>query len=154
MMDLINTGEIAKDINIKRVRINPTSKLFIQLLGIKKFNKFYIENYNKCCNDFINSFIEQFNIKFEVLNEDLNKIPQAGSFITISNHPFAGIDGMLLLKIISEKRPDFKLIADQLLQKISPLHDKIFPFNPFRKSKSQTSNFSAYKFLISYLAGR
>jgi len=150
-MDLINTKEFLNAINLKRLRIDPASKLLIQLFRIKRINKFYLDNFNKNSTDFINSLIESLELKYEISEEDLNRIPKAGSFITVSNHPFAGIDGILLLKIISEVRPDYKILADFLLQRISPLHDKIFPFNPFESQKNDTSNFSAYKFLINNL---
>jgi putative hemolysin len=41
--------------------------------------------------------------------EDLKRLPKEGAYITISNHPLGGIDGVLLLKLMLEREPISKL---------------------------------------------
>ena len=65
--------------------------------------------------------MDEFQITFEIPKEDLKRIPKEGSFITISNHPLGGVDGILLLKLLIEHRPDFKIIANFLLHQDSTI---------------------------------
>lgn len=45
------------------------------------------------------------------------KHPKNGAFIAIANHPYGGIEGLILLKIMFLTRPDSKLMANFLLKK-------------------------------------
>jgi 1-acyl-sn-glycerol-3-phosphate acyltransferase len=49
------------------------------------------------------------NLKFR---RKTSNVPKDGAYITISNHPLGGIDGVLLLKLMLEKA--FKIIANFL----------------------------------------
>ncbi|MCK7538948.1 MAG: hypothetical protein MZV63_52455 [Marinilabiliales bacterium] len=49
---------------------------------------------------FINSILEHLDIKYEVPDNDLANLPITAPFITVSNHPFGGIDALILLKIL------------------------------------------------------
>ena len=59
--------------------------------------------------DFFTALLDDLQIKFEIPEDDLKRIPKDGAFITVSNHPLGGIDGILLLKLLIEKRPDYKI---------------------------------------------
>ena len=55
------------------------------------------------CNDpeqVIDSLIEALGVTVEINEEDLEKIPKEGAFITVSNHPFGGLDGIILIKLL------------------------------------------------------
>jgi putative hemolysin len=58
---------------------------------------------------------------------------------------------MLLFKIIYEKRKDFKIMANFLLQNIEPLKNIIIPINTFETSKNSKSPFSGIKEAIKYI---
>ncbi len=99
------------------------TRLVMHLMKMKKVNKLYTELASESGMGFINKLLETLDIRFELDPADLSKIPEKGAFITVSNHPFGGLDGMLLIKILSEKRPDVKILASSLLKKITPLND-------------------------------
>ena len=49
--------------------------------------------------------------------EVLEHLPQ-GAFITVSNHPFGALDGVMMIHIIGQHRPDYKFMVNMLLSKI------------------------------------
>ena len=59
----------------------------------------------------------------------------------MSNHPFRGIDSMLLFRLIHQTRPDFKLMASHLLQSIDPLKNIIIPVNTYESNKNARSSY-------------
>lgn len=64
---------------------------------------------------------EQFNIKLRIDNEHiLDNLPD-GAFITVSNHPFGALDGIMLIHLIGSRRPKFKVMVNMILNKITAM---------------------------------
>jgi len=152
-MGLVNAKEVAKAINVDKYGFLGTFMgwSFMKLLNITTLNKIYDRNKHLENLEFINALINEFEIKFEVPEEDLKRIPKTGAFITISNHPLGGIDGILLLKLLLEHRPDFKIIANFLLHRIEPLKPYVMPVNPFETRKDAKSSIAGFKAAINHL---
>ena len=131
-MGLVTAKEVAKAINVDKYGVLGTFSgwMLMKLLKISTLNKVY--NRNKDLEDvaFLNGVLDDLQIKFEIPEEDLKRLPKEGAYITISNHPLGGIDGVLLLKLMLEREPNFKIIANFLLHRIEPLKKYIMPVNP------------------------
>jgi putative hemolysin len=123
MHQLISPSQIAKAVKLDKFGKAGTAAgwLLMHLLGMQKINSIYnrISHFEKL--EFINAIIKQLNIDFEIPEEDLKRIPKNGAFITVSNHPLGGLDGVLLLKIILEQRPDYKVLSSFILKNIPQL---------------------------------
>lgn len=64
---------------------------------------------------------EQFKIKLRIDNEEmLDHLPE-GAFITVSNHPFGALDGIILIDMIGMRRPKFKVMVNMILNKITAM---------------------------------
>jgi putative hemolysin len=144
-MSLISAKEIAKVLNLSKFGFvgNSFGWLILKILGISRLNKIYDHTKHLEKDDFLEALIKEFQINFEIPEEDLMRIPKTGPFITISNHPLGGIDGILLLKLLAKTRPDFKILANFILLKIEPIKDFVLPVNPFENKKAE--NKSSYK---------
>ena len=44
-----------------------------------------------------------------------------GPFITVSNHPFGSIDGIALINLVTRRRPDYKVMVNMILGKLSAM---------------------------------
>lgn len=152
-MGLITSKEIAKAIKADKFGFLGTflGWILMQLLRITTINKIYNRNKEKKDLQFLNSLMDEFQITFEIPKEDLKRIPKEGSFITISNHPLGGVDGILLLKLLIEHRPDFKIIANFLLHRIAPLKPYVMPVNPFENHKDAKSSIAGIKNALLHL---
>jgi len=102
--------------------------------------------------DFLNGILDEMEIKFEIPEEDLKRLPKDGAYITISNHPLGGIDGILLLKLMLEREPNFKIIANFLLHRIVPMKKYIMPVNPFENHKDAKSSVIGIKETLRHLS--
>ena len=152
-MGLVNAKEVASAVGLKKFGFLGTFMgwTLMKILKIDTLNKIY--NKHKHLNDleFVSSLLDEFEIKFEIPEEDLKRIPKSGPFITISNHPLGGIDGILLLKLLLQIRPDFKIIANFLLHRIEPLKPYVMPVNPFEDRKDVKSSVTGFKNAIGHL---
>jgi putative hemolysin len=59
----------------------------------------------------------------------LARIPASGPVIFVANHPFGVLDGILLGRLISLCRPDFKLLVHSLLCQPPELRDFVLPID-------------------------
>jgi putative hemolysin len=150
-MSLINDSELRKILKIKESQGKWFVALVRMFLGIEKLNQIYNENHTLSGLEFIDSILNKLKIKYSISDESITNIPATGPFIIISNHPLGGIDGLLLLKIICEIRPDFKLQGNFLLHKIEPVRNYILPVNPFGNFKSAKSSYSGIKAALTHL---
>ncbi|PSG90096.1 GNAT family N-acyltransferase [Aurantibacter aestuarii] len=152
-MGLVSAKEVANAINLGKYGFIGTfiGWILMKVLKISTLNAIY--NRNKHLKDltFLNSLLEEFDIKFEIPEEDLKRLPKDGAYITISNHPLGGIDGILLLKLMLEQREDFKIIANFLLHRIEPLKPYVMPVNPFEDHKDAKSSIAGFKNAITHL---
>ncbi len=115
------------------------AKLVMYIMRLNKINKLYSDVYDENPEAFLEHLIEALGVTIEVNEEDLQKIPLTGAFITVSNHPFGGLDGIILIKLLSKIRPDYKVMANFLLKKIEPIKDYFLGVNPFENRKDISS---------------
>lgn len=142
-MNLIDSNDILKASKLDRFGGNLggtlVAKLVMYIMRLNKINKLYSDVYNDDPQEFLEQLIEALGVTIEINEEDLQKIPANGAFITISNHPFGGLDGIILIKILSKIRPDYKVMANFLLKKIVPIKDYFLGVNPFENRKDISS---------------
>ena len=152
-MELVTSKEIAKVIGTDKFGFIGTfvGWILLRLLRISKVNKIYQKHKDKKDLPFLNGILDEFQIEFEIPEEDLKRIPKNGAFITVSNHPLGGIDGILLLKLLLEHRPDYKIIANFLLHRIAPLKPYVMPVNPFENHKDVKSSLLGLKSSLQHL---
>ena len=152
-MGLVNAKEVAQTINLDKFGFLGTTFgwALMKILNLNTLNKIYDKNKHLKEIDFINALINDFEIKFEIPEEDLKRIPKTGPFITISNHPLGGVDGILLLKLLLDHRPDFKILANFLLHRIEPMKSYVMPVNPFEGKKELQSNLGGFKASLEHL---
>lgn len=153
-MGLVTAKEVAKAIKTDKYGMLGTFSgwLLMKVLRISTLNDIYNRNKHLKDVEFLNAILDEFHIKFEIPEEDLKRLPKEGPYITISNHPLGGIDGILLLKLMLEKEPNFKIIANFLLHRIEPMKPYIMPVNPFENHKDAKSSVLGLKETFRHLS--
>lgn len=152
-MSLVSAKEVSKAINLEKYGVFGTfiGWLLMKVLKISTLNRIYNRNKHLSGIKFLDAILGEFQIKFEIPEEDLKRLPKDGAYITVSNHPLGGIDGILLLKLMLEQRADFKIIANFLLHRIEPMKPYIMPVNPFEDRKDVKSSIAGFKNAIMHL---
>lgn len=80
----------------------------------------------KCCDtpgpEFVKRLLlDEFKIKLRIDGQDvLDHLPE-GAFITVSNHPLGALDGIALIYLITRHRPEYKVMVNMILNKISAM---------------------------------
>ena len=107
------------------------AKFLMYILRFNKLNKIYEQIASKKGIEFIDEIIRVLEFKIEFEKNELKKIPATGPLIVVANHPFGGFDGLLLIKYLSQVRPDVKVIGNFLMQKVEPVSEYFISDNPF-----------------------
>lgn len=77
--------------------------------------------------DFVDKALEYFDFSYTVRSDERERIPATGPVVIVANHPIGSLDGLALLRLVSEVRPDVKAVANELLMAIAPLHPLLLP---------------------------
>lgn len=93
----------------------------LKFLSVDKVNKLHSDNCHTPGHEFTNGLLRDLDIKLKIDNEEvLNNLPE-GAFITVSNHPFGALDGISLINVVGNRRPEFKVMVNMVLNYISAM---------------------------------
>ncbi len=94
----------------------------LKFLSVDKVNDVHRRNCDTPGPEFVKRMlIDDFKIKLKIDNEQvLDHLPE-GAFITVSNHPLGALDGIALIYMITRRRPDYKVMVNMILNKISAM---------------------------------
>ncbi len=138
-MKIITTEEFAKATKLDKLKMPGLAALLMEVMKINQVNKLFAEAQPKQGPEFVDAILEGCGVEIEFDERELKNIPAEGSFIAIANHPYGGIEGMVLLKILCMARPDSKIMANFLLKKIPNLADYFVAVNPFENIEHSSS---------------
>lgn len=89
--------------------------------------------------------LDRLNVTYDVSATDLARIPAEGPFVAVSNHPYGGIEAIIMCAILASVRPDVKMLANYLLRMIPEAKDYCIFVDPFAKPGSRRSNVGPLK---------
>lgn len=100
---------------------------------------------------FSQKLLEVMNITLDFDERCLDRIPKEGNLVLVANHPFGGIEGVILGAIIQKVRPDIKILANKMLERIPELRDLFLFVNPFETKDAARENLKSMKATIRHL---
>ena len=68
---------------------------------------------------FVRGMLDELDIKLKIDNEQvLDNLPE-GAFVTVSNHHFGALDGIILIDLVASRRPKYKVMVNMVLNHIT-----------------------------------
>jgi putative hemolysin len=122
------------------------------LLAVNSLNAVYtdIQEHPSEDNFFVRA-LRSFQIGYEVSDEDLARIPREGPVLAVSNHPYGGLDGIVLGALLCSVRPDMRLVANYLLARMTEIRPWLLAVDPFGRPDSARQNLRTMKETIKFL---
>lgn len=93
--------------------------------------------------DFVEQVLDYFDFGYAVSALDKERIPVSGRVVIISNHPIGSLDGLALLKLVSEVRGDVKVVANDVLYALKPLRSMLLPVDNMSGKANRKENLKA-----------
>ncbi len=91
---------------------------FIKFLSLDKVNDIHAHNAATPGPEFVRGLLDDLDIKLKIDNEHvLDNLPE-GAFVTVSNHHFGALDGIILIDLIASRRPRYKVMVNMFLNYI------------------------------------
>lgn len=100
---------------------------------------------------FFDASLAELGVDYEVTEADLNRIPRKGPLLVIANHPFGGLEGLILGSLLTSIRKDVKLMGNYLLYNIPEIRPNLISVDPFGGKDSSRSNIGPLKEAIRLL---
>ncbi|MBC7759072.1 MAG: lysophospholipid acyltransferase family protein [Phormidesmis sp. FL-bin-119] len=138
-MKIITKEDFSKAVKLDKLHLPGLASLLMEVMKINEVNDVFQKAEHLHGPTFIDKILQIIGITVEFDETDLKNIPKEGAFIAIANHPYGGIEGLVLLKLLCTVRPDSKLMANFLLKKIPNLSDYFIAVNPFENVDHSSS---------------
>ena len=152
MRKVVTNSDLKNALGLKGFFGTGVAGMVYGYLRLGKINRLFDGAADYQGREFVDHLLENMNITIDVHPEQLENIPKEGGFVLVCNHPFGGIEGVMLLSAIAKVRPDFKLMANFILSHIPNLKECFFSVNPFEKNPEWKSSVGGIKGAVQHIA--
>ncbi|MGE3538564.1 MAG: lysophospholipid acyltransferase family protein [Candidatus Tectimicrobiota bacterium] len=122
------------------------------LLSISTLNRLYTDlSDNTEPAQFFHHCLQRLNVRYSLTAPAQQSMPVHGPLVIVANHPFGGLEGIILGAMLAKLRPDVKCLGNYLLQHIAALREWVIPLDPFGHKTSTQANAWALKAAIHWL---
>lgn len=135
MKEKLVSKEMARGIHpVFRGRFgNLLIKLAFKISGANKLNAVYDGSKHLTGVDFAEDVLNKLEIKRVYKNREVLNQFEGQPFITVSNHPYGHIDGVMTIAAMGSVRSDYKIMVNWILKQIDTLEEFFIGVNPFPK---------------------
>ena len=100
---------------------------------------------------FAQQILDELQVTSSFTEADFTRIPETGPLAVVANHPFGAVEGLAVLELIRQRRPDVKVMANYLLGRIPELRGDFFLVDPFGAPGSARRNVQALRQALAWL---
>ncbi len=109
--------------------------ILARLTAVDKINELYDSANDLLGPDFAYALLRNIGVDYQIGNYERLSVLPDGPFITISNHPYGSIDGIMMVDLFGHFRSDFKVMVNKFLSIIERLNDNWITVIPTGKRK-------------------
>ncbi|HDS08545.1 MAG TPA: hemolysin [Bacteroides sp.] len=111
------------------------AEIFMRMIALDRINRLYDNSSAHSGSAFAAGLLNDLGVNYYIGNaERLNFLPE-GAFITVSNHPYGGLDGIILVDLFDRIRDDYKLMVNQILSLVRAMKGNFIEVTPSDKRK-------------------
>lgn len=147
---IVEPEDLQKALGMKGFLGRCVSRAAYRLLELEKPNRIQAKFFDLKGPAFSARVLEEVGVSYEIPSGQLDRIPEGGGFITVSNHHYGSIDGMVLSAVIGSRRPDYKILTTFLLSMIPSLRDSFIGVDNFTVGAARSV--SGIRSALSHLA--
>ncbi|MDR1091160.1 MAG: lysophospholipid acyltransferase family protein, partial [Prevotella sp.] len=113
-------------------------KFLFKVTGINKVNAVYDASKHLTGLEFVNDMLDKLRIIRKYENYEVLDDFKEGPFITVSNHPYGHIDGIIAISTVAGKRRDYKMMVNWMLMQIDTMEKHFIGVNPYSKDNKMS----------------
>ncbi|MTI13727.1 lysophospholipid acyltransferase family protein [Sansalvadorimonas verongulae] len=113
-------------------------KVLERMTGLRRLDRLYHQHIsNQRGKAFLESAMVALDFDYQVHGAAFSSIPQEGSLLVVSNHPFGGAEGIALLDVFLKARPDVRILSNQILNALPGLKELFIGVDILSESSRQ-----------------
>lgn len=137
---VLEKPELQEAIGVRGFLGKWVTSMAYKLFELEEVNRIHTKYVDSTGPAFSAHVLEEVGVSYQLPQEQLSNIPAQGGFITVSNHHFGAIDGMILSSVIGKSRPDYKILTTFLLSMIPCLKDSFIGVDNFTSGQARSVN--------------
>ena len=124
---------------------NALARGVMRMLSVDKVNALYDRHAHLGGAEFARRVLEELMVDYEVYADTHEVLPQLDElekdmpFITISNHPYGHIDGLILADYFGHLRTDYKIMANRILGRVEALSPSFITVTPIGAERTSAT---------------
>lgn len=142
---ILTVEEIQRLFRLKGIIGRFIANVLMSVFRLRTLNKMYNRCYHTDPVQFASNCINAGRNKVIISSEDLSQIPDSGPCVILFNHPYGGLDALVIIRTLILKRPDTRFIANFLLSRVKPVAHLLMQVNPFEDRKTAFSSHNGLK---------
>ena len=115
------------------------AQMVLRFTGIDQLAERYGRHEDLAGPDFVDAFLKDLNVNYEVAGLEHLAALADGPFVTVSNHPYGGLDGLILIDLVGHFRDDYKVMANQFLNLVKTIKDNFISVVPATKGAAKAT---------------
>lgn len=124
----------------------PGAALLESITGLAQIDRIYRKlSPSSNAADFIDQLLQSLTVQTLAVQSELENVPRSGGVIVVTNHPFGGIEGLVIARLLLDRRADTKVMANRFLKRIPDLSPLFIGVDPFGGRKATRSNVAPIK---------
>ncbi len=113
-------------------------KAVFKIGGLDKANAIYDASKHLTGLEFVDDMLDKMGIIRKYENREVLDLLEGQPFITVSNHPYGHIDGIIEVSTIASVRKDFRIMVNWILMQIDTMEEFFIGVNPFPKDSKMS----------------
>lgn len=115
---------------------NRLAELAMHLFAFDRVNWVYERSFDYKGPEFASRLLNDLGVHYVIGNaERLNQLPE-GAFITVSNHPYGGLDGIITIDLMAHIRPDYRFMVNKMIAMVKTLEENFISVKPTTNKKN------------------
>lgn len=140
--------------NLPPVVKKPLLSLTERLLGLQPLARGYEQlPPSDSAESFARQTLAYLNVEPRIVAGELETIPKEGPVVVVANHPFGGIEGVIMAALLRRVRPDVRIMTNTMLKRIPELSETFLGVNPYGHARATRENLKPLREAVRWLNG-
>ena len=112
------------------------ARMLLDIFRVSRINRLYDGAASSQGIEACSKVIDGMGCNYMIGNvENLELIPKEGAFVTVSNHPYGGLDGLICIELVGSVRKDYRFVVNNILARAKSLGDAFITVTPTTTEK-------------------
>jgi hypothetical protein len=112
------------------------AECIMQMCAVDKLNQLYVHSSDFTGTEFTSRLLDDLGVKYVIGNAERLKLMPEGAFITVSNHPYGMLNGIILIDLMAGIRPDYKVMVNKALTRVKTMEENFISVTPTGKKNN------------------